>query len=242
MNLTELQRNKKTLAQRALRENYELDVNLGNLGAKQTLTMLTKVRGLLKESRGAQQQIQNNRGYLKLVMMEQMLSEHYKDLRVARRLVVENEEVQKSQVILAAQDMIYNIQKMIEQVSKMNAEELPAVVTGVQYEIGTSEGEQFQQAAGESLTQLQQALTQAKSSLSGALGQITGTGGGEALGGEMGGEEMGGEEEEFGAEELPGGGEEEFGAEEEFGDDDEEGLPELPEPEEDLGGAGRERR
>lgn len=231
----ELQRNKKTLAQRALRENYEMNVDLASLNAGKTLSMLTKVRGLLKESRGAQQHIQNNRGYLKLVMMEQMLSEHYKDLRVARRLVVENEEVQKSQVILAAQDMIDSIQKMIEQVSKMNAEELPAVVTGVQNEIGTSESEQFQQAAGDALTQLQQALTQSKSSLSGALGQITGEGGG-ALGSEMG------SEEEFGAEELPGGGEEEFGAEEEFGDDEAVGPPELPEPEEELGGAGRERR
>jgi hypothetical protein len=106
MNLLELQGNKKTLTQRALREHYETNVDLSKLGTKKTVALLSKVRGLLKESQQAgQSQIQNNRGYLKLVMMEQMLSAHYRDLKAASRLVLENEEVQKSQVILAAQDM-----------------------------------------------------------------------------------------------------------------------------------------
>lgn len=239
MNLMELQGNKKSQTQRALREHYETDIDLSKLGAQKTRAMLSKVRGLLKESQTAGQQIQSNRGYLKLVMMEQMLSAHYGDLRVASRLVVENEEVQKSQVILAAQDMIDSIQKMIEQISKMNAEELPAVVTGVQNEIGTSESEQFQQSAGEALTTLQQSLTTAKTSLTSALGQITGEGG------ELGApaDELGGEEE-FGAEEEMdlGNGTEEFGAEEEM-DLDGLGDEELgAEEEEDLGGAGREMR
>jgi hypothetical protein len=55
----------------------------------------------------------------------------------------------------------------------------------------------------------------------------------------MGGDEgFGGGEEEFSGEEpLPGGGEEEFSGEEEMDD-----MPELPEPDEELGSAGRELR
>lgn len=233
----ELHGNKKSLTQRALREHYEMDIDLSKLDASKTRTMLNRVRGLLKESASDGQQIQNNRGYLKLVMMEQMLSTHYGDLKVASQLVVENEEVQKSQVILAAQDMIDTLQKMVEQISKMNAEELPAVVTGIQNEIGTTEGEQFNAAVGQTLTTLLQNLTTAKTELTGSLGQITGEPSGE-LG--MPAPEMGGEEE-FGDEEVGIAGDmgdvEEFGAEEEFSDE------EVPsDEEEDLGGAGREMR
>jgi hypothetical protein len=228
MNLLELQGNKKTLTQRALREHYETNVDLSKLGTKKTVALLSKVRGLLKESQQAgQSQIQNNRGYLKLVMMEQMLSAHYRDLKAASKLVLENEEVQKSQVILAAQDMIDTVQKMIEQISKMNAEELPAVVTGIQNEIGTSEAEQFQQSAGGALTQLQQSLTEAKTNLSSSLGVITGEGAA------MPGEELGGEPESDLGSDL---------GDEEFDQEDME-MDTLPEPEEeDLDGAGREMR
>lgn len=233
MNLLELQGNKKTLTQRALREHYETNVDLSKLGTKKTVALLSKVRGLLKESQQAgQSQVQNNRGYLKLVMMEQMLSAHYRDLKAASKLVLENEEVQKSQVILAAQDMIDTVQKMIEQISKMNAEELPAVVTGIQNEIGTSEAEQFQQSAGGALTQLQQSLTEAKTNLSSSLGVITGEGA--SLPGEdLGGEDLGGEPEPDLGSDLD---------DEEFDQEDME-MDTLPEPEEeDLDGAGREMR
>jgi hypothetical protein len=128
---------------------------------------------------------------------------------------------------------------MVEQISKMKVEELPAVVTGVNNEIGTNEGQQFEQSVTEALTTLEAALTSSKGALTSALGIVTGDGGGEemapdAFGGEEGMDDMGGEEE-------MGGGMDDLGA------DDGEELPELPEPdmeepEEELGGAGRERR
>jgi hypothetical protein len=236
MNLQELQGNKKTLTQRALREHYETNVDLSSMGTKKTLALLGKVRGLLKESQKAgQSQIQSNRGYLKLVMMEQMLSAHYRDLKAASRLVLENEEVQKSQVILSAQDMIDTVQKMFEQISKMNAEELPAVVTGIQNEIGTDESEQFQQAAGSAITELIQALSTAKTSLSGALGVITGEAAA-APGDDMSDDMAAGDEFDAEAEIGDDLGDEEF-------DQEEMDMDSLPEPEEeDLDGAGREMR
>lgn len=235
----ELQRNKTTMAKRALKEHFEVDVDLSAMDIRKTRQMLTKVRGLLKESRqGAKAHAaQTNSSYLKLVMMEQMLSNHYSDIRIQSKIVVENEEVEKSQVILAAQDMIDSVQKMIEQISKMNAEELPAVVDGISNEIGTSESETFQQSVGEALTSLLSSLTEVKGNLTSALGQVTGQeapaepsfGGDE---GDMGGmDDMGGDEDS----ELP-----DFGGDEDAGN--EEPVPELPEPEEDLGGAGRGMR
>jgi hypothetical protein len=167
-------------------------------------------------------------------MMEQALQHHFSDVRIQPRIVTENEEVEKSQVILAAQDMVDQVQKMIETVSKMNAEELPAVVDGVSNEIGTNESESYNQATAEALTTLLSALTTAKGSLASALGQITGG----AAPADFGG----GDEGLPGAEPGGLGDEGEGGGAPELGGD----LPELPEPEEeepeDLGNAGRELR
>ena len=236
MNLNELTQPKKRQAQRALREHFEINIDLNSMNAQKTRGMLSKVRGLLKESSRSAHGTNASPAHLKLVMMEQMLSQHYSDIRVQARIVTENEEVEKSQVILAAQDLIDQLQKMVEQISKMNAEELPAVVSGISNEIGTSESESYNQSVSEALTTLLSAVTTAKGSLTSSMGQITGEGGGD-----MGGDDMGfggGEEEEFSGEEpLPGGGEEEFSGEEEA-----DIMPELPEPEEELGGAGRELR
>lgn len=174
MNLVEFQKSKVTQAKKALKEHFEVDINMSKMNQKKTRTMLNRVSGLLKEARSSGTQAQTSSSYLKLVMMEQMLSNHYQDIKVNRSIVVENEEVEKSQVILAAQDLVDQIQKMIEQVSKMNAEELPAVVNGISNEIGTAESESYNQSTSEALTTLIQSLSTTKSSLSSSLGQITG--------------------------------------------------------------------
>lgn len=237
MKINEMNLGKKEVVTRALKENFEVSMNFKKLDAKTTKTMLQRVRGIISESRtskGAHVRHQNP-AYMKAVMMEQALATHYQDLRVQHQIMLENEEVQKSQVILAAQDMIDSVQKMVEQISKMKVEELPAVVTGVNNEIGTSEGEQFNSSVSQALTTLEESLNSAKTALSQALGTITGEGGELAPGGDMGGDmgmgdEMGGGEE-FGAElEISGG---DMGGE----------LPEMPEEEpEEVGNAGRKMR
>jgi len=238
MKINEMNISKKESVKRALKETFEVNLNYESLNLQSTKTMLQRVRGLLSEAREgtAAHGRHENPAYMKLVMMEQALTQHYGDLRVQHRIMLENEEVQKSQVLLAAQDMIDSIQKMIVDVSKMKVEELPAVVTGVNNEIGTSEGEQFESEVSQSLTTLEQSLNTAKQSLTQALGTLTGEGG------DFGGDEMGGEEmpdmggEEGGGEEMPDMGGEEGGGEMEE-------LPPMPEEEpEEVGNAGRKLR
>lgn len=235
MNLQELQENKKSvIVKRALREHYEIDVAFEKLNLKQTQKMLGNVRGLIKEARVSKSvyQSQNNAAYLKLVMMEQALSDRLNDLRVERaRIVVENEEVQKSQVILAAQDMVDSLQKMLEQISKMNVEELNAVVTGMKNEFGSEQGDQFNAAASQSLSTLQQALTTAKNEVASALGAVTGET--PAMpGGDMGAMPGG----DMGA--MPGG---EIDANADVSIEEPIGEPEAEEPES-VASAGREFR
>jgi hypothetical protein len=182
--------------------------------------MLRKVRGLMSETKQQPKfyQSQNNASYMKLVFMEQALSQHYSELRSRpqARIVVENEEVEKSQTILAAQDMVDSIQKMVEQVSDMIVKELPALVDSVQSEIGVNESSSFQQQATEALTSLQAALTQSQTTMKNAVNGITGQGGAEAFDTDMGGDMgmAGGEEfaDLSATEELPDGGEADISA------------------------------
>jgi hypothetical protein len=167
--------------------------------------------------------------------MEQALSKHFAEISLRKpRIVVENEEVEKSQVVLAAQDLVDQVQKMVEEVSDMLVKELPALTDSVQSEIGVNESQTFNQQVSEALTSLQAALTTSQATLKTALNGITGQGGAEAFdaGGDMGGDMAGGEMgADIGVEEpLPGGGEEEMNVD-----------LETPE-EEPLGGVGRPKR
>lgn len=196
MKLNELNYSSAVTAKKALKEHYNMPLNLDRMNGSETRAMLQKVRKLVAETKqsGNFYRSQNNHSYLKLVFMEQALSQHLASIPRGR-VMFENEEVEKSQVVLAAQDMVDSIQKMLEQVSDMLVKEMPALVDSVQSEIGVDEAEQFSTQTSEALTALTGALTQAKTSLQGALGVVTGQGGAgafddAAMGGEEGMDDM----------------------------------------------------
>jgi hypothetical protein len=239
MKLTDLDKN--NVAAKALKESFAVDFDISGLDRPKTLTMLKKVKGLIAETRQSpkQHRSETNPTYMKMLFMEQALSAH---LKVAKtpRIVFENEEVDKSQVILAAQDMIDSVQKMYEDVNDMLVKELPALTDSIQSEIGVNESDAFNTAATEALNTLNTALQAAQTGLRGALGGLTGqAGAGFDAGAEMpAGDEMpvGDEEVDLNVDidaEMPA---EEPGAE----------LPPIPnmDDEEDLptGGAGRAKR
>ena len=239
MKLTEFNLNPTTVAKKALKEHFNTDLKLDSLSLYDTQRMMRKVNGLMNEMRqkNSAEGTEKNPAYLKLVFMEQALNHHYGELKALplynTRIVLENEEVEKSQVILAAQEMVDSIQKMVEQVSDMLVKELPAVVDGVNSEVGTNEGQQFEQQSTEALTSLQAALTQAKGTLNGALGTITGQGG-MGMDGLDTGMDMGDDGMDAGEDMADLGGEEP--------DSELPDLPTEPDEEEAVAGVGRSTR
>lgn len=207
MKLTDFEKNKVSTTEKALKENYSVSLSFGKMSLPASQSMLKKVKSLIGEAKQSEDFYtkQTSPSYMKLVFMEQALSQHIAELasRPAPRIVVENEEVEKSQVVLAAQDMVDSVQKMIEEVSDMLVKELPALTDSIQSEIGANEGTQFSSQASEALTSLQAALASSQATLKSALGGITGQGGmeefvpgEEPMGDEMAApEEMGGEED-----------------------------------------------
>jgi cysteinyl-tRNA synthetase len=240
MKLTEFDNKKISTAKQALNEHYSLPFNTKRMTVTETKSMLSRVRGLINETKSSAEfyQSQTSPSYMKLVFMEQALADHFNYLQSLpkARIVVENEEVEKSQVVLAAQDMVDQVQKMVEEVSDMLVKELPALTSGVQSEIGVNESETFNQQVTEALTALQASLTQSKGTLQSALNGITGQGGEMAADNAFGDEapEMSADMDMSADMAAPAGGED-------FSVDDDISVEE-PEEEVPVAGAGRIKR
>ena len=239
MKLTEFDNKKISTAKQALNEHYSLPFNTKRMTVTETKSMLSKVRGLINETKSSNEfyQSQTSPSYMKLVFMEQALADHFSYLQSLprTRIVVENEEVEKSQVVLAAQDMVDQIQKMVEEVSDMLVKELPALTSGVQSEIGVNESESFNQQVTEALTALQAALTQSKGTLQSALNGITGQGGDMAADNAFGDESPDMSADMDMSADLAGDGEDDFSVDDDI-------SVEEPEEEVPVAGAGRVKR
>ena len=121
----------------------------------------------------------------------------------SRRQVTES-EVQQAQVVLAAQDMVDEVQKMSEQVSAMQFKDLPALVDQIKNQVGPDQATQFNGDASAALSALLQNLQASKQQLDQALGVVTGQA--PAVPGDDMGADLGGEMPA----ELPAPGEEEI--------------------------------
>jgi len=96
-----------------------------------------------------------------------------KESRRARRRLGES-EIQQAQVVLAAQDMVDQIQKMLEQISAMQFKDLPALTDSIKNDMGPDQATAYQSATAAALTQLLQSVQQGKTALEGAQGTLTG--------------------------------------------------------------------
>lgn len=93
--------------------------------------------------------------------------------RLKRRLK-EASDLQQAQVVLAAQDMVDQMQKMIEQVSSMQFKDLPALVDSIRNDVGMDQAQKFNNDVTASLQGLIQSLQGSKTQLEAAQGVLTG--------------------------------------------------------------------
>ena len=96
-----------------------------------------------------------------------------KESRQARRRLRES-EIQPAQVVLAAQDIVDQVQKMLEQISAMQFKDLPALTDSIKNDMGVDQATAYQSATAAALTQLLQSVQQGKTALEGAQGTLTG--------------------------------------------------------------------
>ena len=149
MKLNELEFNNPS---KALKDQYGIKLNLNKISVAEAKVMLKQIKSVMTEAKLSRKSHggYDNPSYMKMVFMEQALSDYIRSIPVSTpKIVVENETVEKSQVVLATQDMVDSIQKMIEEVSDMLVKELPALTQSITSEVGVNESQQFQDTASE---------------------------------------------------------------------------------------------
>lgn len=157
--------------------------------ARNLCDMINENLGRIRHSFGIHKAERNPR-YMELLMVRESLT---KWMRENQRLM--ESEMGKSEAILAAKDMVDSIQDMVEKVSKMQVEQLPALIDTIRDQIGMAEADGFKNAMGQLLTNISQELGQARETADTSARQLAGedmAGGGLGMGG-MGGMGAGGD-------------------------------------------------
>ena len=230
--------------------HFDQRLSFDSMNRGQVRGMLQRVRGLVNEHRAspAFHHSEKNPAYLKLMMMEQALTQQLQefgatapgtaganpaataalntvqqqqkkkemqdqikqkqkeiaDLQKAMMnptMAAENNtgnflresEIQQAQVVLAAQDMVDRVQKMLEDTTEMQFKELPALVDSIKNEVGVDQAAQFNTDAAAALSGLVQNLQASKGQLESALGVVTGQSGAPVVPGAEAGAAMGAE-------------------------------------------------
>lgn len=141
----------------------------GAAGAVPVDTKDPKVQAAMRKSEAGQPLNKDEEALVGAVAASAM----QKESRIARRRLRES-EIQQAQVVLAAQDMVDQIQKMLEQISAMQFKDLPALTDSIKNDMGPDQATAYQSATAAALTQLLQSVQQGKTALEGAQGTLTG--------------------------------------------------------------------
>lgn len=210
------------------RFGFAIDYNNLSMGKAQQLNRsLTENINRIRKSYGVHT-AEKNPKYMELLLVREALGKW-----IAERRQLTEGEMGKSEAILAAKDMVDSIQDMLEKVSKMQVEQMPALIDTIRDQIGNDQADNFKNSVGQLLSSMVEQLTQAREQADGAARSLAGEGPAAGMsmpGGEMGGSagtvpapggEMGGTSPEldqlasdnFGATDAAAGGSEAMGRE-----------------------------
>ena len=226
MKLTEMSsKPTSTKLNKVMESRFGFAVDYDNLTmpkAFKLATAITESLDSIKRSHGVHQ-AEKNPKYMEMFMVREGI--HRWMVENQTRFIAES-EMAKSEAILAAKDMVDSIQDMLEKISKMQNEQLPALLDTIRDQLGTEQAEGFKGSVNPLLQQLAQTLQQGRETADNAARTLAGEGGvdmgmggadlGAAPEGEMGADlgaapEMGADE--FAGTDAAAGGEEELGRE-----------------------------
>ena len=166
------------------RFGFTLDLDKLTYSKAQSLcAMINENLGRIRHSFGIHK-AERNPKYMELLMVRESLTKWMNE----NRQLFES-EMGKSEAILAAKDMVDSIQDMVEKVSKMQVEQLPALIDTIRDQIGMAEADSFKNAMGQLLTNISQELGQARETADTSARQLAGedmAGGGLGMGGDLG--------------------------------------------------------
>jgi hypothetical protein len=93
---------------------------------------------------------------------------------VESKRTLNEDEVSQAQVVLAAQDMVDRVQKMVEDMIDLQYKDVPALADTMKGELGTDQAMQFKDAMGAALSTLAETLNTTKEQMDAAVAIVTG--------------------------------------------------------------------
>jgi len=158
------------------RFGFELDFDrLPYDKAQQLSRLISENIARIRKSYGVHT-AERNPKYMELLMVHESLNRWMQENRI-----LNESEMGKSEAILAAKDMVDSIQDMVEKVSRMQVEQLPALIDTIRDQIGMSEADQFKQVMGDLLENVSQSLGQARETADNSARTLAGEGGQDLL-------------------------------------------------------------
>jgi hypothetical protein len=151
------------------RFGFSIDYNkLTVVKAKTLSRALSENLATLRRSYGLHT-AEKNPKYMELLMVREGLNRWLEENRV-----LTESEMGKSEAILAAKDMVDSIQDMIEDVSRMQNEQMPALIDTIRDQIGSEQAETFKSQVGGVLSGILNQLTTARESTDNAARGLAG--------------------------------------------------------------------
>jgi len=83
-------------------------------------------------------------------------------------------ELGRSEAVLAAKDIVDSVQDMLEKISKIQNEQIPALVDTIRDQIGSEQADAFKNSVSPVLAELWQALSTARENSDTAVRQLSG--------------------------------------------------------------------
>jgi rubrerythrin len=122
-----------------------------------------RLSGAIKESMNAIRKsygsytAQQNPKYMELMLVKEGL-----DRWMSSDQGLFESEMGRSEAVLAAKDIVDSVQDMLEKISKIQNEQVPALIDTIRDQIGTQQAEQFKSSISPMLTDLYSALSTAR--------------------------------------------------------------------------------
>lgn len=158
---------------KVMESRFGVTIDYNNLNFPKAYTLacgLTENLEKIKHSHGVHV-AEKNPKYMELLMIREGL--HRWMVENKQQLILES-EMGQAQAILAAKDMVDSIQDMLEEVSKMQNEQMPALLDTIRDQIGMEQADAFKASVEPLLANMVQQLGSARSTADDAARALAG--------------------------------------------------------------------
>jgi hypothetical protein len=158
---------------KVMESRFGFKIDYDNLTLSKAVSIargITEGLNQIKSSHGVHT-AERNPKYMEMFMVRESL--HRWMIENETKLITES-EMAKSEAILAAKDIVDSLQDMLEKVSKVQNEQMPALIDTIRDQIGMEQAEQFKSAIAPVLSSLYQALTSGREGADSAARALAG--------------------------------------------------------------------